>query len=215
MTERNSFLSKSSFAVFVWLAIFFTTMNAESISFNKVYGDVEATVTHALDTITKLLTPLTETVKSVPLLNSVIITQPTYKHVIPTNDLQCMAENIYYEAATQSYAGKIAVGQVVLNRLKTNGYPSTICGVIYEGSQNIHTTSCQFSWTCMPRKAIDKSSLYWGQSLGAAKELLTRKDTIIDITEGATNYHADYVKPPWAKQLRFITKIDQHIFYSR
>ena len=31
--------------------------------------------------------------------------------------------------------------------------------------------------------------------------------------EGATHYHADYVNPTWARQLRLVGKIDDHIFY--
>jgi spore germination cell wall hydrolase CwlJ-like protein len=133
---------------------------------------------------------------------------------VPANDLQCMAENIYYESANQSYAGKIAVGQVVLNRVKDPRYPRTVCGVIYDGSQNVKTTACQFSWTCADHKGIDKSSHYWADSLRVAKELLYNRDSVVDITEGATSYHADYVKPSWSKQLRFVAQIDQHLFYK-
>jgi spore germination cell wall hydrolase CwlJ-like protein len=124
-----------------------------------------------------------------------------------------MAENIYYEAATQSYAGKIAVGQVVLNRVKTPGYPRTVCAVIYDGSQNVKTKTCQFSWTCQDHKGIDKSSNYWAESQKVAADLLSKKGQLIDITEGALNYHADYVKPAWAKTLKFVAQIDQHLFY--
>jgi len=134
--------------------------------------------------------------------------------VIPKNDLQCMSENIYYEAATQSYVGKIAVGQVVLNRTKDPRYPASVCGVIYEGSQNIHTSTCQFSWTCsQDKRAIDKSSQYWADSVSAAKELMLKKDTVLDITQGATHYHADYTSPLWAKKLQYVTQIERHRFY--
>jgi spore germination cell wall hydrolase CwlJ-like protein len=126
-----------------------------------------------------------------------------------------MAENIYYEAGNQSYAGKIAVGHVVLNRVNAPGFPRTICGVIYDGAKSQTTTVCQFSWLCAPRAPINKSSTNWTQSVKAAKELLSTKESAIDITDGALNYHADYVKPPWAKQLRLVATIDNHLFYAR
>ncbi len=129
---------------------------------------------------------------------------------IPKNDLQCMAENIYYEAGGQSYAGKIAVGLVVLNRLKLPSYPNTICGVIYEGSRS---AACQFSWTCNKRNPISKNSDNWMQSLRAATELLNGKNKV-DIVEGATNFHASSVKPSWAKRLKFVARIDEHLFYK-
>jgi spore germination cell wall hydrolase CwlJ-like protein len=99
-----------------------------------------------------------------------------------------MAENIYRESGTESYAGKIAVGHVVLNRVKNQKYPRTICGVIYEGSQSVHTSTCQFSWTCESTLSpIVKSSPLWAESSRAAKELLTANN-LIDITDGALNY---------------------------
>ena len=133
---------------------------------------------------------------------------------IPKNDLQCMADNIYYEAGNQSYVGKIAVGQVVLNRLKSPSYPRTICGVIYEGSQSTQTAVCQFSWTCSKRPPVVKNSANWIQSLRAANELLANNGKMIDIIEGATSFHASYIKPAWAKKLKFVTQIDGHLFYA-
>ena len=42
------------------------------------------------------------------------------------NDYHCLASNIYWESRNQSLGGKIAVGQVVLNRVDNEEYPSTI-----------------------------------------------------------------------------------------
>ena len=49
-------------------------------------------------------------------------------------DVMCMAKNIFFEAAVESTAGKLAVAQVTLNRVKLNKYPNTICDVVYEGN---------------------------------------------------------------------------------
>ena len=35
----------------------------------------------------------------------------------------------------------------------------------------------------------------------------------LDVTEGATHYHATYVKPSWAKTNKRTTRIEKHIFY--
>jgi spore germination cell wall hydrolase CwlJ-like protein len=207
--ERSFFLSKLSFAVLVWLAIVFN-MPAHSGSLKHYVENISNTTNHSINQLLHI--PTYNDIKNAV---SSLVPQESNVKAIPKDDLQCMAENIFYEAATQSYVGKIAVGMVVLNRVKTPGYPDTVCKVIYEGSQNIHTSTCQFSWTCAPRKGIDKTSLYWRQSLAAANDLLTKKDAIIDVTEGATSYHADYVNPAWSKQLHFVTQIDQHIFYKK
>ena len=152
---------------------------------------------------------ITSAIEIIPSANA-----ETRVRAVPTDDLQCMSENIYHEAATQSYAGKIAVGQVVINRAKSAGFPRTICGVIYDGSQNSQTTSCQFSWTCAGKKSIDKASKAWEISRRAAHELLSKKDSLVDITEGATSYHASHVSPGWSRHLKFVAQIDQHLFYK-
>jgi len=211
--ERNFFLNKLSFAVFLVLAatLYLTVFTTTSKAFKNF--DTPVTTSYKMISILDVFSKFKEDASGViasvhlPSLNKI---------VVPTNDLQCMAENIYYEANNQSYAGKIAVGQVVLNRVATQGYPRTVCGVVYEGSQNPQTTVCQFSWLCLPHPPVNKNSVGWKESVKAANELLSRKGTVIDITEGATNYHADYIATPvWAKQLKFVTKIDQHIFYKR
>lgn len=202
------FQNRLSFSVFVWLAI---TINI-ALNYGTLMHSASQFQIRFEQSMTQLLSVMNPVAAATAMSDHLTVV-PKAK-AIPTNDLQCMAENIFYESATQSYAGKIAVGQVVLNRVKKPGYPDNVCGVIYEGSQNVKTSTCQFSWTCAEHKGIDKSSPYWAESLKAAKELLTRKDTIIDITEGATNYHANYVKPPWSKTLHFVAQIDQHLFYK-
>ena len=45
----------------------------------------------------------------------------------------CLAKNMYYEARSQGLAGQLAVSLVVLNRVKDNRYPNTICEVVHQG----------------------------------------------------------------------------------
>lgn len=49
-----------------------------------------------------------------------------------TSDLQLMARAINGEARGESYEGQVAVGAVILNRVKSSEFPNTIAGVIYE-----------------------------------------------------------------------------------
>ena len=44
----------------------------------------------------------------------------------------CLAQNIYFESANQPDAGRVAVAQVVLNRVDDLQFPNTICGVVYQ-----------------------------------------------------------------------------------
>jgi len=50
-------------------------------------------------------------------------------------DRDLLACIIYCEAGNQPYSGKVAVGAVVINRVRSAAYPNTISGVIYQKSQ--------------------------------------------------------------------------------
>ena len=52
------------------------------------------------------------------------------KEVGMKSDLECLAKNIYYEAASESTEGKVAVGLVTINRSNSGQYPNSICGVV-------------------------------------------------------------------------------------
>ena len=146
----------------------------------------------------------------------------TWEPVISQAEIECMAKNIYFEAAVESTAGQLAVAQVTLNRVKSKHYPNTVCEVVYEGP---HTATgfpkrdrCQFSWYCDGKDdEIRNKGKLWDNAHGLAKYVLTHyfSDDLIDITDGATHYHANYIDAPrWAHQKRIRTKIDTHIFYG-
>lgn len=132
----------------------------------------------------------------------------------------CMAQNIYFEAANQSFAGKIAVGHVVINRVEDLQFPNDICGVIYQAKTKVNwkgnvvpiRNQCQFSWYCDGLSDEPVDSVTWIKSLRIADLVLTGEYK--DITEGALWYHADYIYPYWADELEEVTQIDNHRFYK-
>ena len=133
-------------------------------------------------------------------------------------DVMCMAKNIFFEAAVESTAGKLAVAQVTLNRVNSKNYPNTICDVVYEGRHHASgfpkRDQCQFSWYCDGRGDEPAESQLWIDSQDLAKYVILRQGDLIDITDGATHYHARYIDAPrWAIQKKVTAKIDEHIFY--
>jgi len=134
-------------------------------------------------------------------------------------DVMCMAKNIFFEAAVESTAGKIAVAQVTLNRVRSPKYPNTICGVVYEGKHYASgfpkRNQCQFSWYCDGKLDVPQTtSSMWRASQEIAEYVLSTPD-LKDITDGATHYHADYISSPrWASPRRRTVEIDTHIFYN-
>ena len=150
--------------------------------------------------------------KSAPILS--------WEPLVSQSEIECMAKNIYFEAAVESTAGQLAVAQVTLNRVNSKHYPNSVCEVVYQGP---HTSDgfpkrdrCQFSWYCDGKDdEVRNKGKLWNTAHNLAKYVLKRQEDLLDITDGATHYHANYIDAPrWAGQKRVTTSIDQHIFYG-
>mgnify|MGYP000103105571 FL=1 len=143
----------------------------------------------------------------------------TWEPLVAQSEIECMAKNIYFEAAVESTAGQLAVAQVTLNRVKSKHYPNSVCEVVYEGPKDANgfpkRDRCQFSWYCDGKGDEPKNKgKLWNTSHALAKYVLKRQRDLIDITDGATHYYATYIDAPrWARQKRITTSIDQHIFF--
>jgi spore germination cell wall hydrolase CwlJ-like protein len=124
----------------------------------------------------------------------------------------CLARAVYFEARSESDVGQMAVAQVILNRVKSPNYPNTICGVVYQGSHR--RNSCQFSFACdgVPDDVTNAAS--WARSKKIAQRAISGDSDLGKSMKYATNYHADYVKPKWARSMRKLVKIGTHIFYT-
>lgn len=120
-------------------------------------------------------------------------------------DLQCLAKNIFFEAGTESMLGKIAVGQVTVNRVKNGYWGETVCEVV--------TAKDQFSWTNKDDLTIDKDSRNYKDSVVAAKRVLAERKRL-RILRHALFYHADYVRPNWIDRTQKIGQIGTHVFYN-
>jgi spore germination cell wall hydrolase CwlJ-like protein len=126
-------------------------------------------------------------------------------------EINCLAKNIYFEARSSNLADKAAVADVVMNRVQDRRYPSTICSVISQGIKP-NRKDCQFSWKCDGKSEIPRESDSWDEAKTIAYNMYI-KNKYRGITEGATHYHATYVKPYWAKSLQAVGRIGEHIYY--
>ena len=123
--------------------------------------------------------------------------------------LECMTQAVYYEAASEGADGQRAVAQIVLNRMRHPGYPASVCGVIYQGSEK--AMGCQFTFTCDGSLARIPVASLWKQARRIASDALAGK--VFAPVGHATHYHADYVLPYWADSLDKSIQIGRHIFY--
>jgi hypothetical protein len=124
----------------------------------------------------------------------------------------CLARAIYFEARSESDLGQMAVAKVILNRVKSPEYPNSICGVVYQGTQR--RNSCQFSFACDGLPDDIRQPAAWSQAKRVAQRAIAGDPKVAAKLGGALHYHADYVKPKWAKSMRKAIKIGRHIFYT-
>ena len=137
--------------------------------------------------------------------------------------VKCLALNMYHEARDQGTAGRLAVSAVVLNRVNDSRFPNTICEVIKQGPTRKSwrdpsvsypiKNRCQFSWYCDGVSDEVKDEKTYQKILDFARLIMHNDIQFVDITDGATHYHADYVKPDWADTKTRTTEIGDHIFY--
>ncbi len=123
--------------------------------------------------------------------------------------IHCLTEAVYYEAESEPREGQEAVAQVVLNRLKHPGFPKSVCGVVFEGSER--ATGCQFTFTCDGSLTRRPVSWRWDAAEQVAAAALNGH-VAADVGP-ATHYHAVWMTPYWSKTLIPINRIGGHVFY--
>lgn len=128
-----------------------------------------------------------------------------------TKQLDCLTRNIYHEAATESFEGKVAVAQVTMNRVESGRFARDVCGVVYQKNIIYEKVVCQFSWTCNGISTVKPIySAHYQESEEVAKKVLLENFRLPSMNS-AMYYHADYVNPRWGKPQ--VAKIGRHIFY--
>ena len=123
--------------------------------------------------------------------------------------LQCLSMAVYYEAASEAYDGQRAVAQVVLNRVAHPAYPTSVCGVVFQGSER--RTGCQFTFTCDGSLQRKPSRKAWATAQSVALAALS--GNVFEPVGWATHYHTNYVNPYWAPSLDYLGDIGTHRFY--
>jgi N-acetylmuramoyl-L-alanine amidase len=161
---------------------------------------------------------------------------------VDIKELQCLARNIFFEAANEPEEGKVAVGLVTLNRVQDGRFRDTVCGVVDERTTRlverqatrqvrespfrvrteIYTTwekrtICQFSWRCMAVRNPKSDDARWIESQQIARDLLEdplRHAQYLGKYDDALWFHATYVRPSWAAQKKHVGRVGGHHFYK-
>ena len=178
-------------------------------------------LTHAVSTTIKVLFMVLALMLSVLLLNWAVSDklakfEPAESSQITTavreRQLGCLAKNIYYEAGSEPFEGKVAVAQVTMNRVNSGQFPDDVCKTIYQKNVVYEKVICQFSWACdRDSGARPPNNSNYRESMEVAKKVLLEEFRLPTLKE-AMYYHADYINPGWRREK--VAKIGRHIFYK-
>lgn len=130
-------------------------------------------------------------------------------------NINCMIENVFMEARGEDNRGKLLVANVVMNRVKHDNWPSTICGVVHQPSQ--------FSWTAhksgrqtFKRAKRNITPEYRNAVSTALYATLFQEKPVTD----ATYFYAPAVvknPPSWSRSKKFklVEKHQNHYFFKQ
>ena len=115
------------------------------------------------------------------------------------SDVQLLARAINGEARGEPYEGQVAVGAVILNRVKSPDFPNTIAGVIYQPGAFTAVADGQINVPIDPKSTVVK----------AAQDALNRWDP----TYGCLYYwNPETATSKWIWSKKIVVKIGKHNF---
>jgi len=121
-----------------------------------------------------------------------------------TDPKDCLAKTVYFESRGEPAPGQFAVASVVMNRVRSEIYPNTVCKVVHQ--------PYQFSWTLL-KGLNNQDKKAWVQAQYIASILI---DGHLKSNVGESlDYHSTTIKPKWAKHYVKNIVIGNHIFYLR
>ncbi|MEE1877754.1 cell wall hydrolase [Altererythrobacter litoralis] len=121
-----------------------------------------------------------------------------------SEQMQCLAGAVYFEARGEPLAGQLAVAQVVINRADNPRFPSSYCGVVYQRAQFSFVSGGE-----MPR--IKTGTEAWQRAKAIAR---IAHEGLWESEAGDSLYfHAKYVRPSWSNKKVARATISRHVFY--
>ena len=130
-------------------------------------------------------------------------------------EIACLAEAVYFEARSEGILSQLGVAVVVLNRANLYDYPSNLCDVVHQSKLwkgNPVRNKCAFSYYCDGKSETIYEIEEYMRVLDASRLVLS--GIVVDKMENVLFYHATYVNPSWAKDMKLVFQIGKHKFYE-
>ena len=125
------------------------------------------------------------------------------------DDWECLSQAVYFEARGESIKGQFAVAEVVLNRVDSGEFAASVCGVVKQRAGG----ACQFSYVCDGRADRMRDPVARDVAERIAFVMLNGAPRML--TQGATYFHTNGVRPGWSRRFERTAAIGDHLFYRR
>ena len=136
--------------------------------------------------------------------------KPKSQYINPL-DKFILARIIFAEAAGESHLGRIAVGCVIRNRVKSSRWPDTYKEVILQPHQFSGVGSFLWDRFIQNKLLTPEQRRIKLECFKIAEDIITGRQP--DITGGATHYYNPRLaSPSWAKKMKITRRIGNHIF---
>lgn len=122
--------------------------------------------------------------------------------IITTAAATCLALTVYFEARGEEPDAQRMVAEVVMERVNSDKYPDSVCGVVWQDGQ--------FSWTNDGKSDKPKDTVAWLQAQIVANEVLLYGG---EFRTGATHYATRDTHPYWAGDMDVVGMYGNHVFY--
>ncbi len=116
----------------------------------------------------------------------------------------CLSLALYHEARGEPLLGQLMVARVIVNRMKSPRWPSSMCNVI--------TQDRQFSFYRKGNAPKPRDEVAWAKAQKLATDIINDPNILPPST--VNHYHTPNVHPVWRKGLHRVARIGNHIFYS-
>ncbi|HEY1708277.1 MAG TPA: cell wall hydrolase [Rhizomicrobium sp.] len=124
---------------------------------------------------------------------------------------RCLSDALYFEARGEGEQGEMAVAEVVFHRLQSGKYGRSICNIVYSGADK---HACQFSFACDGSLLRPRTAAAWKRAQLLAAQIMVGQARLLNITGGATSFHALTAAPEWSGNLERTAQIGNHVFYK-
>lgn len=125
------------------------------------------------------------------------------KSNVDSRELRCMTEAVYREAGSEPMKGRYAVAQVIMNRMRSGRFPSSVCGVVHQKGQ------FTFPKGLGPKKGYGEMRL-WNEAMEIAASVMT--SNVRHMAEDVFYFRSSRMRKPAG--LRFMESIGGHSFYA-